>query len=69
MLSKLKSKSILDGARGQTVMDTNALIDCVGRLSQLLMDFPNIKELDINPLLVLPKEKGVKVLDARIVVE
>ena len=69
MLSKLKSKSILDGARGQTVMDSDALIDCVGRLSQLLVDFPNIKELDINPLLVLPKGKGVRVLDARIVVE
>ncbi len=69
MLSKLKSKNILDGARGQTVLDSEALIDCIGRLSQLLMDFPNIKELDINPLLVLPKGKGVRVLDARIVVE
>ena len=69
MLSKLKSKNILDGARGQTVLDSDALIDCIGRLSQLLMDFPNIKELDINPLLVLKKGHGVKVLDARIVVE
>ena len=69
MISKLKSKNILDGARGQTVLDSEALIDCIGRLSQLLMDFPNIKELDINPLLVLPKGHGVRVLDARIVVE
>lgn len=69
MLEKLKSKNILDGARGQTVLDSEALIECIGRLSQLLMDFPNIKELDINPLLVLPKGKGAKVLDARIVVE
>lgn len=69
MISKLKSKNILDGARGQTVLDSDALIECIGRLSQLLMDFPNIKELDINPLLVLPKGKGVRVLDARIVVE
>ncbi len=69
MIAKLKSKNILDGARGQTVLDTEALIECVGRLSQLLMDFPNIKELDINPLLVLPKGDGVKVLDARIVLE
>ncbi len=69
MISKLKSKSILDGARGQTVMDSEALVECIGRLSQLLIDFPNIKELDINPLLVLPKGHGVKVLDARIVIE
>ncbi|MFA6547586.1 MAG: acetate--CoA ligase family protein [Candidatus Magasanikbacteria bacterium] len=69
MINKLKSKKILDGARGQAIMDTQALIDCLGRLSQLLIDFPNIKELDINPLLVLPKGRGVKVLDARIVIE
>ncbi len=69
MINKLKSKKILDGARGQAVLDTQALIDCLGRLSQLLVDFPNIKELDINPLLVLPKGQGVKVLDARIVIE
>lgn len=69
MINKLKSKKILDGAREQAVMDTQALINCVGRLSQLLMDFPNIKEIDINPLLVLPNGHGVRVLDARIVVE
>ncbi len=69
MINKLKSKKILDGAREQAVLDTQALINCVGRLSQLLMDFPNIKELDINPLLVLPKGHGVRVLDARIVTE
>jgi acetyltransferase len=69
MINKLKSKKILDGARGQAVLDTQALVDCLGRLSQLLIDFPNIKELDINPLLVLPKGKGVRVLDARIVIE
>jgi len=69
MINKLKSKKILDGARGQAVMDTQALIDCLGRLSQLLIDFPNIKELDINPLLVLPRGQGVKVLDARIIIE
>ncbi len=69
MISKLKSKNILDGARGQTVLDSEALVECIGRMSQLLMDFPNIKELDINPLLVLPKGHGVKVLDARIVME
>ncbi len=69
MINKLKSKKILDGARGQAVMDTQALIDCLGRLSQLLTDFPNIKELDINPLLVLPRGQGIKVLDARIITE
>ncbi len=69
MINNLKSKKILEGARGQKPLDTEALIDCLGRLSQLLTDFPEIKELDINPLLILPKNQGVRVLDARIVLE
>jgi acetyltransferase len=39
----------------------------LGRLSQLASDFPEIKELDINPLLV--SEKGVVALDGRVVIE
>lgn len=43
------------------------LIDCLARVSCLLNDFPQIKELDINPLLVYPS--GVLVLDARMRIE
>jgi len=69
MLDRIKTKKILNGTRGQAALDTKALIDCLGRLSKLLTDFPEIKELDINPLLVLPKGHGVKVLDARMIME
>lgn len=69
MIKGLKSYQILDGARGQIKADVPALLECLGRLSQLLFDFPEIKELDINPLLVLAEGQGVKVLDARIVIE
>jgi acetyltransferase len=69
MLNSLKSKKILDGARGAKPADKLAIIECVLRLAQLLRDFPEIKELDINPLLVLEEGKGAKVLDARIVIE
>lgn len=67
MIEELKSGKILAGFRG-TSYDIEAILDCLGRLSQLLSDFPEIKELDINPLLVLPEGEGVKVLDARIVI-
>jgi acetyl coenzyme A synthetase (ADP forming)-like protein len=67
MLNDLKTSQILDGARGQAELDKTALIETMGRLSKLLTDFPEIKELDINPLLVLPKGQGVYVLDSRIV--
>lgn len=69
MIGKLKSNKILQGVRGQGKLDIDALVNCIGRLSQMLVDFPQIKELDINPLRVLPDGKGVIVLDARIVTD
>ena len=67
MINNLKSSKLLDGFRGQGALDKKALLDCLLRLSQLLQDFPQIAELDINPLLV--SSQGVKVLDARIILK
>ena len=69
MINSLKSKKVLEGARGNKPADKEAVIECVLRLAQLLRDFPEIKELDINPLFVLEEGKGAKVMDARIVIE
>lgn len=69
MINELKSSSIFFGARGQSELDVDKLKETIARLSQLVMDFPEITELDINPLLLLPKGQGVKTLDARIVIE
>lgn len=69
MLNEIKAKKIFDGVRGMPPLDTEAMIDSLGRLSQFLSDFPQIKELDINPLYVLEKGQGARVLDARIVLE
>lgn len=69
MLNQLRSKSLFAGARGQKAVDETLLIECIGRLSQLVTDFPQIVELDINPLLALPGEGEVKMLDARVVIE
>lgn len=69
MIDGLKSKKILEGSRGAKKSDINSIIDCVLRLAQLLRDFPEIKELDINPLFVFEEGKGAKVLDARVIIE
>jgi len=69
MINGLKSKKILEGARGFKKADKEAIIECVLRLAQLLRDFPEIKEMDINPLFVLEEGKGAKVMDSRIVIE
>lgn len=68
MIDSLRSAKIFDGVRGQKPADREKLIESIGRLAQLVTDFPEIIELDINPLLVLPEGEGVRSLDARIVV-
>jgi acetyltransferase len=69
MIEDLKSYKLLEGTRGENEKDKEALIETIMRLSKLLSDFPEIKELDINPLLVMNNGKGVKVLDSKIILE
>jgi len=65
MLEQIRGRQILEGVRGEPPADTNALQECLERLSQLVVEFPLIKELDINPLLAYPQ--GALVVDARII--
>lgn len=65
MIGKLRSKAILAGARGSDVVDTDLIVDAIVRVSKLLEDFPQIKELDINPLTVSASDSVA--LDARAV--
>ena len=66
MISSIKTKKILEGVRGEKPSDIKKLSECIQRLSQLVSDFNEIKELDMNPVLVMEKQKGCKVLDVRI---
>lgn len=65
MLEEIKGFPILKGVRGEKKSDINALIDAILRLSQLVTDFPEIIEMDINPLMVLPEGEGVVAVDVR----
>ncbi len=69
MIDSLKTRMMFDGVRGGVPLDVEALVDALGRLSQFITDHPEIIELDMNPLLLLPKGQGARVLDARIIVE
>ena len=64
MISELKTSAILKGVRGEKPLDMRALVENLLRLSQLMMDFPQIEGIDINPVKVL--EKGAVAVDARI---
>lgn len=69
MLQELKSYWLLQGARGQAPGDIDAVIEAMLRVSQLVTDFPDINQLDINPLRVMDDGKGCLAADARIVLE
>ena len=67
MIKELNGKAILEGARGEKPKDIESLSDAISRISQLVTDFPIIKELDANPTLVY--ENGIRVVDARIILD
>ena len=67
MLEGLKSWPLLQGYRGRPAADVAKLVEALIRLSYLAADLPEVRELDINPLLVTPA--GVIALDARVIGE
>jgi acetyltransferase len=68
MIRQLKAFPLLNGYRGTPPADQEAIAVCLERLSQLVLDFPEIRELDINPLMVFAQGQGAAVVDARIFV-
>jgi acetyl coenzyme A synthetase (ADP forming)-like protein len=67
MLSEIRAHAILDGVRGEPPVDKAAILDVLMRIGQLVQDFPEIVELDINPLMVYPKGQGAIAIDMRLV--
>jgi acetyltransferase len=64
MVSSIKMAPLFEGVRGQKGVDQKALVEIIQRLSQLVTDLDDIKEMDLNP--VIAYEDGVFVVDARI---
>jgi acetyltransferase len=69
MIREIRSYPILKGVRGEEPSDLPAVKEALLRLSQLVTDFPQILEMDINPLMVLPLGKGAIVIDSRITIK
>jgi acetyltransferase len=67
MLAEIRASALLDGVRGQPPADKDAIVDTLLRTSQLVQDFPEIVELDINPLMVYPQGEGAIAIDMRLV--
>lgn len=67
MIEEIKGYPVLAGARGRAPADVEALADAIVRLSALAVDLKDhVAELDINPLFVMEKGRGVKAADALI---
>ncbi|MEW5957287.1 MAG: acetate--CoA ligase family protein, partial [Chloroflexota bacterium] len=67
MIHETKAGRLLAGVRGQAAADIEAVVDCILRLSQLALDFSQIEEVEVNPLLALPKGQGAVALDGRVI--
>lgn len=68
MIEQTKAWEILKGLRGRAPRDIDSIVDALLRLGRLAQDFPEIEELDINPLFVLDQGKGSVIGDARMIV-
>src|ERR671927_53036 len=60
MVESIKTVKLLKGVRGEKPSDLKAVVDSLQRLSQLIVDFPEIEEFDMNPLLVLEEGRGAR---------
>jgi len=66
MIRSIKGYPILGGARGEKAVDIDKLAEILIRFSQLASDFPEMGEVDLNPVFALEKGKGAVVVDARL---
>ncbi|MHB1476988.1 MAG: acetate--CoA ligase family protein, partial [Coriobacteriia bacterium] len=66
MIGEIRAYALLRGARGEPPADVEAIIDAICRVSALAMEFGDISELDINPLIVGERGKGAVAADVRI---
>jgi acetate---CoA ligase (ADP-forming) len=68
MVREIRAWPLLAAYRGSEPADVEAIVEALIRVSRLSCDFPEIQELDINPLLVLPKGKGIRAIDCRMTI-
>jgi acyl-CoA synthetase (NDP forming) len=67
MIEDLPGSEILDGVRGMPPVDKEALKDAVSRVAELMVNFPEMNRIDVNP--IVASSTGAVALDARIFLE
>lgn len=66
MVTETKANTLLHGFRGRPPLDHKAVVETIARVAQLVRDFPEIAEMDINPLVAY--ERGVGALDVKLTI-
>lgn len=67
MIEETRAYKLLTGFRGQPRADVDAVVKIILQLSRIALDFPEIEEMEINPLLVLEEGRGAVALDCRMI--
>jgi len=67
MIASIRGARVLQGIRGEKPCDIETVVDLLVRLSHMLVDLPQIQEIDINPVLVFPEKEGALAVDARVI--
>ncbi|WP_319506682.1 acetate--CoA ligase family protein [uncultured Methanolobus sp.] len=69
MVSSIKTYPLIAGVRGETASDIDSIVQTLLKVSQLVTDFPEILEFEINPLMVMPEGEGCVAMDIRFTLE
>jgi acyl-CoA synthetase (NDP forming) len=64
MIDCVRARALLEGFRGGPVVDKDAIKDVILRVSRLVQDFPEVLEVDLNPLTA--RGEGVVAVDGRL---
>jgi len=67
MIREIRAYKILEGYRGKPPRDIEALKDIIVKTSRLMLENPEIQDIDLNPIMSFEKGKGAKVADIRII--
>ncbi|MGA2675620.1 MAG: acetate--CoA ligase family protein [Methanobacterium sp.] len=69
MITGIKTYKLLEGARGDKAKDIESIAQIILRISQLAIDFPEINEFEINPLMVFNSRDGALAVDMRLILK
>ncbi|MEL9997317.1 MAG: acetate--CoA ligase family protein [Sulfolobales archaeon] len=68
MINEIRAAKILEGYRGELPRDKKALTDVILKLSKLVEEVEEIKDVDLNPVMTYEAGRGAKIADARIII-